>query len=103
MHISRRDFPKEFIKKKHPFLHLLVSCLQTGSATIPKINAVLNSVSRIFILKIQKDWSTRTETIVSTDEQQCHTVIQPQNFCGRIIITDSGVKQYKYGPILQNI
>jgi hypothetical protein len=67
MPLSERDFPKEFIKnklatfrltiklsiyekQKHPFVHLLASCLKMGRATMPSINTITNlhSVSRIF-------------------------------------------------------
>ena len=47
------------IKKKHPFLHLMTSCFDTGKVTVPQINTNLYSVQRIIVFKIQKDLSTR--------------------------------------------
>ena len=60
------------------------SCLETGMTKIPTININLYSVPRTFVIKIQKDLSTRAQTIVSTDWwpwQQTHDIIQPQHFC----------------------
>jgi hypothetical protein len=45
-------FPK---KTEHPFLHPMASCLETGMATIPKINTNIYSVPRIIVFKIQRD------------------------------------------------
>ena len=47
--------------KKHLFFYtLVVSCLETGMATISQINPKMYYVPRICVLKVQKDWSTRT-------------------------------------------
>jgi hypothetical protein len=47
--------------QKPPFLHIEVS--EIGRATTPQNNINLYSVSRILVLVIQKDMSTRTKVI----------------------------------------
>ena len=50
-------------KTETPFLHLMASCLEIGKSTIPQINQNLYSALRIFVLKCQTDWLTRTKVV----------------------------------------
>ena len=80
MHFSERYFPKASIKKmnnkrstskkKEELIFApwgLLTCLEMGMATISKFNTNLNSVPMIVVLKIQKDLSTRSQLILSTE------------------------------------
>ena len=53
--------PVQKKKQKPPFLHIEVS--EMGRATIPQNNINLYPVSRILVLVIQNDMSTRTKVI----------------------------------------
>jgi hypothetical protein len=55
----------KYIKKRgNTFFGIFgASCLKTDRAIIPQITDNLYSVSRIILLKFQKDWSTRIKVI----------------------------------------
>ena len=64
-------FPK---KTEHPFLHLMASCLETGMATIPKINTNIYSVPRIIVFKIQRDFKLlQRNHSVDNDDKSART------------------------------
>ena len=68
-------------KTETPFLLLGASCLKTGKATISKINTKLYFVPLIFVLKIQKDPSTRANYCAkSVGWRQDHNIIPPRKF-----------------------
>jgi hypothetical protein len=74
--------------RKDPFLHLMASCLKTGSATIPKTITNLYSVPMIFHCVQNSRGSVihnLSYKMYFTDgRRQRHNTIRPQNACGRI-------------------